>query len=70
LNLIARAIIICPDLIKMWKQIGYHEVCIHYNRLVFRGTLLILFPPVKPANWKYPETEEIVKRLRQFIDID
>jgi hypothetical protein len=69
LNLIARAIIICPDLVKMWKQIGYDEICIHYNSLVLRGTLLILFPPVKPTNWAYPETDEVVKRLNQFIDL-
>ncbi len=31
LNVIVRAILIHPDLVSLWKQIGYHEVCNEVN---------------------------------------
>ena len=45
LNVIARGILIHPDLANLWKQIGYYEICNDVNDLVMQGALLILFPP-------------------------
>ncbi|GBB83845.1 hypothetical protein RclHR1_01050019 [Rhizophagus clarus] len=69
LNVIARAILIYPDLVLMWKEIGYYEICIDLNDLVMQGALLILFPPTPPANWICPNVDTVVKRLKQLIDL-
>ena len=68
-NLVARAIVIHPNLANLWKQIGYHEICIHYNSLVMNGTLLILFPPKKPIDWVSPDLNAIVDKLKILINI-
>ncbi|RIA96690.1 hypothetical protein C1645_857201 [Glomus cerebriforme] len=36
LNVIARAILIHPDLVNLWKKIGYHEICSDVNELVMQ----------------------------------
>lgn len=43
LNMIARAIIIKHDLVNIWKQIGYNDICNDYNSLVIKATLVIEF---------------------------
>ncbi|GBB93894.1 hypothetical protein RclHR1_02250004 [Rhizophagus clarus] len=70
LNILARAIVICPDLVKFWKQIGYHEICEDINDLVIQGVYLILFP-LNPnqQNWICPDDETISKRLKLFLDL-
>ncbi|UZO22448.1 uncharacterized protein OCT59_014811 [Rhizophagus irregularis] len=47
LNVIARGILIRPDLVNLWKQISYYEIWIsnNVNDLDMQGELLILFPP-------------------------
>ncbi|RIA87731.1 hypothetical protein C1645_827371 [Glomus cerebriforme] len=52
LNLLSRAVLIFPDIVKFWKQIGYHEVCKDLNNIVMQGMFMILFPQNSPANWK------------------
>ncbi|GES80685.1 hypothetical protein GLOIN_2v1877656 [Rhizophagus clarus] len=37
LNIIARAIIFQPELVSLWKRIGYNEVCSDFNELVLEG---------------------------------
>jgi hypothetical protein len=69
LNVIARAILIHPDLVTFWKEIGYHEICSDVNDLVMQGALLILFPPTPPADWERPDTRTVVKRLKQLINL-
>ncbi|GBB90026.1 hypothetical protein RclHR1_01690011 [Rhizophagus clarus] len=69
LNVIARAIIIHPDLVKMWKSIGYYEICDDVNDLVIQGALLILFPFTPPNDWECPDVNLVVTRLKQFIDL-
>jgi hypothetical protein len=69
LNVIARAILIYPDLVIMWKEIGYYEICCDLNELVMQGALLILFPPTPPTNWICPNVDIVVKRLKQLIDL-
>ena len=69
INIITRAILIYPELVQMWQEIGYDDICIHYNPLVIKAALLMLFPPKKPDNWTFPEITTIVKRLRELIDL-
>jgi hypothetical protein len=69
LNVIARAIIIHPDLVNMWKNIGYHEICSDVNDLVIQGALLILFPSTPPNDWECPDVNTVVTRLRKFTDL-
>ncbi|EXX55878.1 uncharacterized protein OCT59_010613 [Rhizophagus irregularis] len=69
LNVIARAILIYPDLVIMWKEIGYYEICSDLNELVMQGALLILFPPTPPINWVCPNVDTVIKRLKQLIDL-
>src|ERR1051325_9680071 len=67
LNVVARAILIHPDLVNLWKEIGYHEICSDVNELVMQGALLILFPPTPPNDWEIPGINVVVNRLRQLI---
>ncbi|RIA96691.1 hypothetical protein C1645_358234 [Glomus cerebriforme] len=69
LNVIARAILIHPDLVDLWKKIGYYEICSDVNELVVQGALLMLFPPTPPTNWECPDVNSVVSRLRQLIDL-
>ncbi|RIA96689.1 hypothetical protein C1645_871870 [Glomus cerebriforme] len=69
LDVMARAILIYPDLVSLWKQIGYYEVCNDINELVIQGALLIFFPPTPPANWECPTVNSVVVRLRQLINL-
>ncbi|RGB35559.1 hypothetical protein C1646_759190 [Rhizophagus diaphanus] len=69
LNVIARAIIIHPDLVNMWKSIGYYEICSDVNDLVIQGALLILFPSTPPNNWECPDVNTVVTRLKKFTDL-
>ena len=65
----ARAILIHPDLVIMWKEIGYFEICNDdVNELVMQGALLILFPPTPPDDWEHPSVNAVVSRLRQLTD--
>ncbi|GBC08964.1 hypothetical protein RclHR1_08500009 [Rhizophagus clarus] len=69
LNVVARAILIHPDLVNLWKKIGYHEICSDVNELVMQGALLTLFPPTPPTNWIIPDVNSVVNRLRQLLDL-
>ncbi|RIB08340.1 hypothetical protein C2G38_2211906 [Gigaspora rosea] len=41
---IARSMIICKEIVNLWKEIGYYEICNDVNDLVMQGALLIMFP--------------------------
>jgi len=69
LNVVARAILIYPDLVNTWKEMGYYEICSDLNELVMQGVLLILFPPNPPNNWVCPDVNSIINRLRKLIDL-
>ncbi|EXX55868.1 uncharacterized protein OCT59_010611 [Rhizophagus irregularis] len=69
LNVVARAILIHPDLINLWKEIGYHRICSDVNDLVMQGAFLILFPPTPPTNWIIPDIDSVVTRLRQLLAV-
>ncbi|CAG8581889.1 5931_t:CDS:2 [Funneliformis mosseae] len=69
LNVIARAILIHPDLVNLWKQIGYEEICNDVNDLVLQGALLILFPPTPSSDWVCPTVSNVISRLKDLIDL-
>ncbi|PKC02445.1 hypothetical protein RhiirA5_379778 [Rhizophagus irregularis] len=70
LNILARAIVLYPDLVNLWKQIGYHEICKDTNSLVIRGVYLLLFPSnTDQRNWVCPDENVIFKKLKIFIDL-
>ncbi|RIA95316.1 hypothetical protein C1645_757712 [Glomus cerebriforme] len=69
LNVVARAILIHPDLVNLWKKIGYHEICSDVNELVMQGALLTLFPPTPPISWACPVVNNVVVRLKQLINL-
>src|SRR5437868_6044658 len=69
LNVIARGILIHPDLVNLWKQIGYHEICNDVNDLVMQGELLILFPPTPALDWVCPSAETVTSRLAELRNL-
>jgi hypothetical protein len=69
LNIVSRAILIHPQLVNLWKTIGYHEICSDINELVMQGALLTLFPSTTPTNWNIPDVNSVVTRLRQLLDL-
>ncbi|CAG8445409.1 11193_t:CDS:1, partial [Scutellospora calospora] len=69
LNIIARAILICKELVSYWKEIGYYGICKDVNDLVMQGAVLILYPPTPPENWNEPTIKEVTDRLEELIDI-
>ncbi|CAG8513692.1 12866_t:CDS:1 [Cetraspora pellucida] len=69
LNIIGRAILICKDLVLLWKEIGYYEICNDVNDLVMQGALLIFYPPNPSADWVQPDVEIISKRLTELLDL-
>jgi hypothetical protein len=69
LNVIARGILIHPDLVNLWKQIGYYEICNDVNDLVMQGALLILFPPTPASDWSCPSIEMVISRLAELINL-
>ncbi|CAG8746466.1 16454_t:CDS:1, partial [Acaulospora colombiana] len=69
LNVIARAILICKDLVILWKKIGYHQICNDVNDLVMQGALLILFPPTPPSDYVRPDVTKVNERLEELITL-
>ena len=67
LNIIARAILIQPEIVEFWKQIGYYDICRDVNNLVLQGSLLILFHP--DVKIEKVHTNDFVKCLQRFINI-
>ncbi|CAI2188970.1 10060_t:CDS:2, partial [Funneliformis geosporum] len=60
LNVVARAILIQPDLVNLWKEIGYYEICCDFNEYVMPRVFYMLFPSNTPNDWKYPDENAIV----------
>ncbi|GES91753.1 hypothetical protein GLOIN_2v1793189 [Rhizophagus clarus] len=70
LNILAHVIVLYPDLVKLWKQIGYHEICKDTNCLVIRGVYSLSFPHnTDPHNRVRPDENAIFERLKTFIDL-
>ncbi|CAG8648552.1 733_t:CDS:1, partial [Paraglomus brasilianum] len=69
LNVIARAILVHPNLVNVWKKIGYHEIVHDVNDLVMQGSLLILYPPTPTAGWIKPGLDQVVKQLNDLQNI-
>ncbi|GBC04014.1 hypothetical protein RclHR1_05470005 [Rhizophagus clarus] len=69
INLISRAVLIQPELVNLWKNIGYNEVCSDLNEIVVEGTLLVCLPPNPPDNWICPSTDDIIERLQKLFKL-
>ncbi|CAG8497929.1 6818_t:CDS:1 [Diversispora eburnea] len=69
LNVIARAILICKDLVPMWIEIGYYQICEDVNDLVMQGATLILFPPSPTPNYAKPDATKVIERLDELINL-
>src|SRR6185312_13967584 len=67
LNFIARAILIYPKLVNVWKKNGYHEIVNDVNDLVMQGSLLILYPPSPSDDWVKPGLDQVVVKLNSLI---
>jgi hypothetical protein len=68
LNIIARAIILHPELTNLWKRIGYYDICQDLNQLVIEGFFISIFPNNPPPDWKRPDESTIINRLKDFTD--
>ncbi|CAG8568111.1 10182_t:CDS:1 [Scutellospora calospora] len=69
LNVIARVVLICKDIVPLWKEIGYYEICHDVNDLVMQGALLIIFPPTPSSGWLKPDIKIINARLTELIEL-
>ncbi|CAG8791692.1 5536_t:CDS:2, partial [Cetraspora pellucida] len=69
LNITERAILIHKDLVNLWKQIGYYEICNEVNNLVMQGALLILFPPTPSTEWKKPSVQDVNNTLNELLNL-
>ncbi|GBC04912.1 hypothetical protein RclHR1_05940003 [Rhizophagus clarus] len=69
INLISRAILIHPDLVNLWKKIGYNEICSDLNELVVEGSLLVYLPPNPPDNWVCPSANDIAESLQNLFNL-
>ncbi|CAG8474144.1 13958_t:CDS:1 [Acaulospora colombiana] len=69
LNVIARAILIFPDLVKDWISIGYLQICRDVNDLVLQGALLIFFPPNSPEDYDQQNMNDVVEKLKQLTEL-
>jgi len=66
LNVVAQTVLIHPELVNDWKDIGYHEIVTDVNDLVMQGALLILYPPVPAKDWVKPDSDQVIKRLNEL----
>ncbi|CAG8708465.1 12558_t:CDS:1 [Funneliformis mosseae] len=69
LNVIARAILLESQLVGLWKEIGYNDICSDINDIVLEGAMLILFPPTPPLEWICPSVDQVVTRLNNLIEL-
>ncbi|RIB08339.1 hypothetical protein C2G38_2045247 [Gigaspora rosea] len=69
LNVIARSILICKEIVNLWKEIGYYEICYDVNDLVMQGALLIMFPQQPSSRWYMPDIKTINARLTELIEV-
>ena len=69
LNVMARPILLRPQLTELWKKIGYVDICSNINEPVLEGAMLILFPPSPPTEWICPPVEKVVMRLNELIEL-
>ncbi|RIA87958.1 hypothetical protein C1645_877723 [Glomus cerebriforme] len=68
-SLILKSVLIYPDIVKCWKQIGYHNICRDLNDIVIKGMFIMFFPMARPEDWVCPTPEIIVNKLRQLINL-
>lgn len=69
INLISRAILIHPELVTLWKKIGYNEVCSDMNGLVVKGFFVVCFPPNPIKTWVCPSSDTVAGKLQKLINL-
>ncbi|RIA86032.1 hypothetical protein C1645_741146 [Glomus cerebriforme] len=69
IHLLSRAVLIYPNIVKYWKQIGYHEVCRDLNDIVIKGMFMTFFPMTPPANWVCPTPKILAEKLKELINV-
>lgn len=69
INLISRAILIHPELVTLWKKIGYNEICSDMNGLVMKGSFIACFPPNPPNTWVCPSSDAVAERPQKLINL-
>ncbi|CAJ0823520.1 11623_t:CDS:2 [Entrophospora sp. SA101] len=67
-RMVARAIILEPKILHMWKRIGY-DIRKDVNDLVMQGCILKLLPRNPPIGWHNPDKKDVINRLNTFISI-
>ncbi|RIB21098.1 kinase-like domain-containing protein [Gigaspora rosea] len=67
LRIIARAILICNNLINDWKEIGYHDIVYDINDLVIEEAFHMLFPSGQTTSYIMPSEERITQILQQLL---
>jgi hypothetical protein len=67
IELISSAILFRPELVILWKRIGYKEVCSDFNELIIKGILFIYFPLFPPSKWSCPSSCVVAEGLQEFI---
>jgi hypothetical protein len=72
LMVIARAILIYPELVNLWKEIGHHEICDDVNELVIARIFFLLFPsspPLSRNDQRYPSMGRIIGSIGHFMKL-
>src|SRR5205814_1968581 len=64
LKTVARAIVICPKLVQLWKEIGYDLICLDFNDLVLEEVFMVSFSP-----GRYSSLKTIISKLQVYIDL-
>ncbi|CAG8546868.1 9532_t:CDS:1 [Paraglomus brasilianum] len=63
LTVITRAILVCPELLNIWKENGYYEIVEDTNDIAIRGSLLALYPSTPSDDWVKPDLDQVVTKL-------
>jgi len=63
LQVVSRAIFLCPTLIECWERIGYKHVTEDTHEYVIQGVMLMLYPCPPPDSWVEPTLDQVVQTL-------
>lgn len=68
-NLLARVVLVYPEIVQIWDSIGYDEIYKDLAPVVFTGKLMVLFPPTPSENWVVPNKDTIKNNIEQFTNM-
>ena len=58
-----------PDLVNLWKNMGYHGIYGDVNELAIPGAILLIYPPNPPSDWEPPFPCMIITRLKRLVNM-